>query len=67
MISVNLFISYPHNGLGASIGVLAAQKVVNYFTVDNFAGWTTAWYVFAGYAFVIAVLFAIFFKDKKAA
>ena len=55
------------NGLGASIGVLAAQKVVNYFTVDNFAGWTTAWYVFAGYAFVIAVLFAIFFKDKKAA
>lgn len=56
------------NGLGASIGVIAAQEVVNHFTVNqtNFAGWSTAWYIFAGYALVIAVLFAIFFKDKKA-
>ncbi len=55
------------NGLGASIGVLAAQEVVNYFTVNqtNFAGWTTAWYIFAGYALLIAVLFALVFKDKK--
>ncbi len=57
------------NGLGASIGVIAAQEVVNHFTANqtNFAGWSTAWYIFAGYALVIAVLFAIFFKDKKAA
>ena len=56
------------NGLGASIGVLAAQEVVNHFTVNqtNFAGWSTAWYVFAGYALVIALLFAVVFKDKKA-
>ena len=55
------------NGLGASIGVLVAQEVVNYFTVNqtNFAGWTTAWYIFAGYALLIAVLFALVFKDKK--
>ena len=56
------------NGLGASIGVIAAQGVVNKCT-DNFAnfdGWPTAWYIFAGYALVIAVLFAIFFRDKKA-
>ena len=57
------------NGLGASIGVIAAQEVVNHFTANqtNFAGWSTAWYIFAGYALVIAILFAVFFKDKKAA
>ena len=57
------------NGLGASIGVIAAQEVVNHFTANqtNFAGWSTAWYIFAGYALVIAVLFALFFKDKKKA
>lgn len=56
------------NGLGASIGVIAAQEVVNHFTANqtNFAGWTTAWYIFAGYALVIAVLFALVFKEKKA-
>ena len=56
------------NGLGASVGVIAAQGVVNYFTASqtNFAGWQTAWYVFAGYALVIALLFAVVFKEKKA-
>lgn len=56
------------NGLGASIGVIAAQEVVNYFTVNQtlFEGWPTAWYIFAGYALVIAVLFALVFKEKKA-
>ena len=56
------------NGLGASAGVIAAQEVVNYFTADqtNFAGWQTAWYVFAGYALVIELLFAVVFKEKKA-
>lgn len=56
------------NGLGASIGVIAAQEVVNYFTSNqtDFAGWQTAWYVFAGYALVIALLFAVVFKEKKA-
>ena len=57
------------NGLGASIGVIAAQEVVNYFTANqsDFSGWTTAWLVFAGYALVIAVLFAVVFKEKKVA
>ena len=56
------------NGLGASIGVIVAQEVVNHFTQDqaNFAGWTSAWYIFAGYALVIAVLFALVFKEKEA-
>lgn len=56
------------NGLGASFGVIAAQEIVNYFTenLNNQAGWATAWYVFAGYALVIAMLFTFMFKESKA-
>lgn len=54
------------NGLGASVGVIAAQEVVNHFATSP-QGWSTAWYIFAGYAFVIGVLFAILFKEGKPA
>lgn len=54
------------NGLGASIGVIAAQEVVNRFATSP-EGWSTAWYIFAGYAFVIGVLFAVLFKEGKPA
>ena len=52
------------NGLGASIGTWAAGLVVNRF-VYNAAepNWQAAWYVFAAYALVVGVLFAILFKD----
>lgn len=61
------------NGLGASIGVIAAQKVVDAYTHSVQVGekfftvgdWSTAWYIFAGYALVIAILFAVVFKEKK--
>lgn len=61
------------NGLGASIGVIAAQKVVDAYTYplqvgDSFftvGDWSAAWCVFAGYAFAVAVLFALIFKEKK--
>ena len=44
------------NGFGAFIGSYAAGFIVDY------VGWPNSWYIFAGYALVIAVLFAIFFK-----
>ena len=55
------------NGLGASVGVVAAQAVVDYFTCGQlyFAGWPSAWMAFAGYALVVTVLFAMLFKEKK--
>ena len=54
------------NGLGATIGTLAAGAVVDRFDVFNTpANWPAAWYVFAGYALVVAVLFAILFKDPQ--
>lgn len=53
------------NGLGAIIGNYSAQAVINYHT--DAAGkieWSTCWFIFAGYALVIGILFAIFFKYK---
>lgn len=54
------------NGLGASIGTLAAGAVVE-ACVYNAANpsWSRAWYIFAGYAFVVAILFLIYFKDPQ--
>ena len=54
------------NGIGATIGTLSAQAVVNHF-VYNAAepNWSAAWYVFAAYAAIVAVLFMIFFKEPK--
>ena len=54
------------NGIGATIGTLSAQAVVNHF-VYNAAepNWSAAWYVFAAYAFVVAILFMILFKAPK--
>ena len=59
------------NGIGATIGTLAAQAVVNKFThgveVDGvfymIGNWDTAWYIFAGYALVVAILFVFLFKQ----
>ena len=54
------------NGLGATIGTLAAGGVVDAVGVFQDPGkWSTAWYIFAGYAFVVAVLFMILFKDPQ--
>ena len=54
------------NGIGATIGTLSAQAVVNHF-VYNAAepNWSAAWYAFAVYAFVVAFLFMILFKTPK--
>ena len=62
------------NGLGAFIGTIIAQMIINNYVYDPQAagaspdavmtGWQTCWYIFAAYALVVAVLFAIFFKYK---
>ena len=54
------------NGLGASIGTLAAGWVVEKCgCFENPAGWSNAWYIFAAYALVVAILFMILFKDPR--
>lgn len=52
------------NGLGAIIGGNASGWVVDYFTHDGITNWPAAWYVFAGYAAAIGIIFAIVFKYK---
>lgn len=61
------------NGLGATIGTLAAGAIVNSlchwnedgFLVGNTASsWSTAWYIFAAFALVVAVSFMFLFKYK---
>ena len=54
------------NGLGASIGTLAAGAVVDAVGVfDDPGKWPEAWYIFAGYALVVGILFMILFKDPQ--
>lgn len=59
------------NGLGATIGTLCAGSVVKHFCtwqdVDGssylLGDWTTTWLIFSGFALVVAVAFALIFKD----
>jgi|GEM_PF-4699189 len=51
-------------GIVATIGTLSAQAVVNAYTVDGVTQWAACWYVFAGYALVVAVAFALIFRPK---
>ena len=63
------------NGLGAFIGTLVAQAVINHYVftpqaagatgAEVVAGWQTSWFIFAGYTLVVAILFALLFKDIK--
>lgn len=64
------------NGIGATIGTLGAQWVVNQFTSWQevmVAGetkslmlgeWSSVWFIFAGYALLVTILFAILFRYR---
>jgi nucleoside transporter len=61
------------NGLGATIGTLAAGKIIDHFCHWNEAGylvgntpesWSYAWFIFATFALVVAVSFMFLFKYK---
>lgn len=54
------------NGLGASIGTLAAGTVIDRFIYDApNPSWPAAWGIFAAYALAVTIAFAILFKDKE--
>ena len=66
------------NGVGAAAGTIGAQAVVNALVNSHkipgadgvidwsaaMTGWSHAWWIFAAYALVIAILFALMFKHK---
>ncbi len=57
------------NGLGATIGTLAAGEIVNAYCSwegDYLVGdWQTCWYIFASFALIVGVSFALVFKPEK--
>ena len=53
------------NGIGATIGTLGAQQVVNYYTIDGVTEWQSCWYIFAAYALVVGIAFALILRPKK--
>lgn len=61
------------NGIGATVGTLGAQAVINAYTTGKQIGddfytvgdWPTCWFIFAGYAFIIGIAFALIFRPKK--
>ena len=58
------------NGLGATIGTLTAQAIINHYVYAfpenaQLPGWRTSWLIFAAYALVVFILFTIFFHPKK--
>ncbi len=57
------------NGIGATIGTLAAGKVVDHFcqwSADGYliGNWEATWFIFAGYSLVITLAFALLFRYK---
>lgn len=58
------------NGIGATIGTLLAQEVINKYVYAQpvgeaqVAGWHTSWLIFATYAAVVTILFLWIFNDK---
>ena len=61
------------NGLGATIGTLAAGEIINSFCEwrDGYLlgiesdGWQTCWFIFAAFALVVGLSFALLFKPEK--
>lgn len=57
------------NGIGASVGTLAAGAVVDHFCkwegMYLLGDWRSTWLIFAGYALLVAVLFVLFLNLKQ--
>ncbi|KAF0132119.1 MAG: MFS transporter NHS family xanthosine permease [Bacteroidetes bacterium] len=54
------------NGFGAFLGSYSSGIIIDayFLNADGSKQWPEIWYAFAGYALVVAILFAIFFKHK---
>ena len=61
------------NGVGGTIGVIAAQYIINAYTHGMTIGgefytvgdWPTCWYIFSAYALVVGIVFAIMFHPQN--
>ena len=57
------------NGIGATVGTLAAGEIVNHYCQwENgylLGDWQTCWFIFASFALVVSVCFAFMFNPGK--
>jgi len=52
------------NGLGAFLGGVGSGWVVDHFTVNGVKDWHSIWFVFAGYALLLGLIFPFAFKYR---
>lgn len=52
------------NGLGAFFGGILSGWVVDHFTAGGIRNWQNIWFVFAGYALLLGLIFPLVFKYK---
>lgn len=65
-ISAQGIFIFMTNGVGTIIGTKLSGWVVDYFTDANgYRSWENIWFVFAGYALVLGILFLKLFNPKK--
>ncbi|HEX5731724.1 MAG TPA: nucleoside permease [Blastocatellia bacterium] len=60
------FIALITYGVGIGLGSLVSGKVVDAFTKDGVKDWSSIWWIPCAFAAVIALFFALTFKDKTA-
>jgi len=61
------------NGVGATVGTLAAGEIINNFCEwkDGYlvgiepGGWQNSWFIFSGFALLVGIAFALLFKPEK--
>ena len=57
------------NGIGATVGTLAAGEIVNKYCTwkEGFliGDWQACWFIFAAFALVVGIAFALVFKPEK--
>ena len=54
------------NGVGATVGLMGAGAVMDHYVFKAAVpDWSPAWFVFAGYMAVVALLFGLLFKESR--
>jgi NHS family xanthosine MFS transporter len=52
------------NGIGAWLGTKGAGWIVDHYTVNGIKDWTSIWFIFAGYALVLGLIFPFAFRYR---
>ncbi len=52
------------NGMGAFLGGVTSGRVIDYFTQEGVKEWQSIWFVFAGYALLLGLIFPFIFRYK---